>query len=482
MIDLRPVGYVLGLLIAAFGATMLVPAALDLVDGSRNWRGFVVSAALTFAVGAMIVVACRAAAKPGLTIQQTFALTVFAWAVLPLFGGLPLMLGEPQARLVDAYFEAMSGLTTTGSTVFSGLETLPRGALLWRAMMQWFGGIGIIVVALAFLPNLKVGGMQLFRSEAFDTFGKILPRAGEIAASVSWVYVGLTAACAVVYAALGMSTLDAICHAMTTVALGGFANSDASFGAYPPAIEYAAAVFMLLAALPFVRYVQLVAGSPGPLLRDSQVRAFFWVAGAMVVALTLWRLGTADGSIEAFFRRALFNAVSILTGTGYASEDYGLWGGFAAAVMFVGGLIGGCAGSATCAIKVFRFQVLIAAVDSEVRMIHSPSGVFVPRFEGRPVEPEVISSVMSFLYMFALALGLVTVALAMMGLDPVTAISGAATALANVGPGLGPIIGPAGNFAPLPEGAKWVLSLAMLLGRLEVLSVLVLLTPGFWRR
>ncbi|TVQ56244.1 MAG: TrkH family potassium uptake protein [Rhodobacteraceae bacterium] len=482
MIDLRPVGYVLGLLIVAFGVAMGAPAAVDLVDGAWNWRAFAVSGALTVAVGATAASACRASARPGLTIQQTFALTVFVWALLPLFGALPLMIGEPRARLTDGYFEAMSGLTTTGSTVFSGLETLPRGALLWRAMMQWFGGVGIIVVALAFLPNLRVGGMQLFRSEAFDTFGKILPRAGDIAASVSWVYVGLTGLCAVVYAGFGMDPFDAVCHAMTTIALGGFANSDASFSAYPPAIEYAAAIFMLLAALPFVRYVQLVAGTPGPLFRDTQIRAFFWVAGAVVLSLTLWRLATAEGEAEAFFRRALFNGVSILTGTGYASEDYGLWGGFAATVVFIAGLVGGCAGSATCAIKVFRFQVLIAAVDAEVRTIHSPSGVFIPRFDGRPVEPEAISSVMSFLYLFALTLGLVTVALAMMGLDPVTAISGAATALANVGPGLGPVIGPAGNFAPLPDGAKWVLSLAMLLGRLEVLTVLVLLTPGFWRR
>lgn len=482
MIDLRPVGYVLGLLIAAFGAAMALPAALDLVDGARNWRAFVVAGAASVAVGAMIAVACRAAARPGLTVQQTFALTVFVWAFLPAFGALPLMLGEPRARLVDGYFEAMSGLTTTGSTVFSGLETLPRGALLWRAMMQWFGGIGIIVVALAFLPNLRVGGMQLFRSEAFDTFGKILPRAGEIAGSVSSVYVALTALCAVAYAGFGMESFDAICHAMTTVALGGFANTDASFGAYPPAVEYAAATFMVLAALPFVRYVQLVAGAPGPLFRDSQVRAFLAIAAAVVLALTVWRLTTADGAAESLFRRALFNGVSILTGTGYASEDYGLWGGFAATVMFIAGMIGGCAGSATCAVKVFRFQVLIAAVNAEVRTIHSPSGVFTPRFDGRPIAPEAISSVMTFLYMFALTLGLVTVALAMMGLDSITAISGAATALANVGPGLGPVIGPSGNFAPLPDGAKWVLAVAMLLGRLEVLTVLVLFAPGFWRR
>ena len=482
MLDPRPVGYVIGLLMAGFGLSMLAPLLVDLWDGSPNAAAFGLSAAVSVATGGGLALSCRGARRQGLTVEQTFMLTTSIWAALPLFGALPFMFGAPQARFPDAFFEAMSGLTTTGSTVFSGLDAMPAGTLLWRALMQWFGGVGIIVFAMAFLPALKVGGMQLFRSEGFDTFGKILPRAAEIAASIGWIYVGLTLACAASYAALGMTLFDALCHAMTTIATGGFANYDASFAAFPEGVEYAASAFLLLASLPFVRYVQLLAGTASPLWRDTQIRAFLAVAAAVVVGLALWRAAQADMPFEAAFRKSLFNGLSILTGAGYASADYNAWGPLSVGLFFVIGMIGGCAGSTCCAIKIFRFQVLAAAIAAQVRRIHSPSGVFQPRFQGRPVDDLALSSVISFFYFFALTLGVFTVALSMIGLDPITSISGAATALANVGPGLGPTIGPAGNFAPLPDAAKWLLSAAMLLGRLELMSVFVLLTPAFWRR
>ena len=481
MLDLRPVGYVIGLLLATLGASMGLPLLADWLDGSQNWRAFAVSAAVTLFVGLSLVLACRAERQEGLTIRQTFLLTVLVWIVSPAFAALPMMLGEPHASAADAFFEAMSGVTTTGSTVFVGLDTMAPGVLLWRAMLQWFGGLGIIVVALAFLPALRVGGMQLFKSEAFDTFGKILPRARDIAASLSWLYLGLTVACTVAYASFGMSGFDAFCHAMTTIATGGFANYDSSFGGFTPEAEYAASLFMLLASLPLVRLVQLVAGSARPLLHDPQVQAFLGTTAAIVAALVVWRVLREDGPLEPVIRRSLFNAVSVLTGTGYASEDYSLWGSFAVVVLFIAGLIGGCSGSATCAIKVFRFQVLAAAIVSQVRIIHSPSGVFPPRYDGRAIEEGVISSVMTFFYLFGLTLAVVTVSLSMMGLDAMTAITGAATALTNVGPGFGPIIGPAGNFAPLPDEAKWLLSFTMLLGRLELVSVFVIFTVAFWR-
>jgi trk system potassium uptake protein TrkH len=482
MLDLRPVGYVIGLLVAALGAAMAAPLAVDLLAANGNWSAFAVSGAAAVAAGVMLAASCRGSRREGLSVQQTFMLTTSVWVALPVFGALPFTLGAPEASYTDAFFEAMSGLTTTGSTVFSNLDAMPAGTLLWRALLQWFGGVGVIIVALAFLPSLRVGGMQLFRSESFDTFGKILPRAAEIAARISAVYIALTALCAVVYATLGMTLFDAVSHAMTTIATGGFANYDASFAAFPPAVEYAAATFLVLASLPFVRYVQLLAGTARPLWRDPQVRAFLSIAAVVVVALALWRAGLPGaGGWEQAFRKALFNGVSILTGAGYASEDYGRWGTFPVAVFFVIGLIGGCAGSTCCAIKVFRFQVLGAAIWAQARSIHSPSGVFIPRFGGRPVDESSLSSVMSFFYLFALTLGVVTVALSMMGLAPITAISGAATALANVGPGLGPEIGPAGNFAGLPDEAKWLLSAAMLVGRLEILSVFVLFTWWFWR-
>ncbi len=482
MVDLRTVSYLLGLLLALFGATMLAPAAVDALDGSGNWPAFLISAGVTSFVGVGMALACGDREGRRVGVREAFFITTVIWVVSPMFGALPFVLGAPGARFVDAYFEAMSGLTTTGATVFAGLEFMPPGVLLWRAMMQWFGGIGIIVVALAIFPSLGVGGMQLFKSESFDTQGKILPRASAIAESVSWVYVALTILCALAYSAAGMEGFDAITHAMTTIATGGFANHDASFGAFGPEAEYVAILFMALASLPLVRFVQLLGrGGREAMLSDTQIATFLGIVAAIVAAVAAWRLWQGQGPPEEVFRRTLFNALSVITGTGYASEDYGAWGALPVAALFFAGLIGGCSGSATCAIKVFRFQVLVSAVRAQVKSIHSPSGVFFIRFEGRRVDDAVLSSIISFFYFFGLTLVIVTVALAMMGLDPITALSGAASALANIGPGFGPEIGPSGNFANLPDQAKWLLAATMLVGRLELLSVFVLFTAAYWR-
>lgn len=481
MLDLRPVGYVIGLLVATLGVAMLLPLLVDLAEGQGNWQVFAQSALLTLLSGGLIALACANGVRERLSLQETFLLTTSVWLALPIFGALPFLLGATEARAVDAFFEAMSALTTTGSTVFGQLETLPKGILLWRGIMQWLGGVGIIVVAMVFLPELRVGGMQIFRSEGFDTMGKILPRAGEIASRISVIYVGLTLICAVTYVATGMNAFDATVQAMTTIATGGMANYDASFGAFPPAAQYAACLFMVLAALPFVRYVQLLAGSAKPLMKDSQVRVFLTILAIVVLGLTglLWMRGLADG--ETGFRLALFNVISITTGTGYASADYGLWGALAVMVFFFVGLIGGCAGSTACSIKVFRYQLLFSSIRVQLARIGSPSGIFVPRFEGRRVGEDVLSSVMSFFMFFMATLGALAVALGLTGLDFVTAVSGAATALANVGPGLGPQIGPAGNFAGLNDTAKWLLAFGMLIGRLELLAVYAILTVQFWR-
>jgi len=479
---MRPVGYVIGLLIAALGLTMIAPALIDAYSHPPDWRAFAASAALTTAIGVGLSIASKHDLSDGMTLQQAFVMTVAAWLVLPIFGSLPFMFGALDITFTDAFFEVMSGITTTGSTVLSGLDQMPPGVLLWRALLQWFGGIGIIVFAVAFLPSLKVGGMQLFKSESFDTFGKILPRAAEIAASISWIYFGITLLCALAYGWAGMNGFDAITHAMTTIATGGFANYDGSFGAFGQHAQYVAVFFMLVASLPFIRYVQMTRGSSQPLFQDSQVRAFLGTVIVVVLILTLTLTQQNDDFTETGLRAAMFNAVSILTGTGYASADYMLWGGFAVAVFFIIGLIGGCAGSTTCSVKIFRYQVLFAAMVTRIRQLHSPRGVFTPRFQGRPISDEVIASVTSFLFLFVLSLGLIAMMLSFIGLDPMTAISSAATALANVGPGLGPIVGPSGNFQTLPDSAKWVLSAAMLLGRLELMSVLVLLNFSFWRK
>jgi trk system potassium uptake protein TrkH len=336
-------------------------------------------------------------------------------------------------------------------------------------------------VAMVFLPELRVGGMQVFRSEAFETMGKILPRATTIAAQISVVYVALTVACALTYLFLGMDPFDASVHALTTISTGGFSTRDASFGAFAGPMEYAASVYMVLAALPFVRYVQLLNGNRRAIFTDSQVRAFIYTIGAFVGVTFLSLLHIFPNHWEQSLREALFNIISIMSGTGFASVDYMGWGPFVITIFFFVGLVGGCAGSTACSVKIFRYQILFAAIRTQIKRIHLPHGRFSPKFDGRPISQDVMGSVMSFFVFFVVSVGLLAVALALTGLDFTTSISGAATAIANIGPGLGDIIGPAGNFGPLNDTAKWLLAVGMLCGRLELMVVYAILTVQFWR-
>ncbi len=480
MIDFRPVGYLIGWLLTALGLSMALPLAADLAAGDPNAGAFATSGILTVTAGGMMVLSCSTRHRPGLTPQQGFLLTTGIWLFFPLFGALPFMFGIPAASWTDAFFEAMSAFTTTGSTVFVGLEAMPAGILLWRGLMQWYGGLGIVVVAMVFLPTLKVGGMQLFRSEAFDTLGKILPRAGEIAIRLTLTYLGLTFACMIGFLWSGLSMFDAIVHAMTTLSTGGMANYDASFAVFGPGAAYVASLFMVLSALPFVRYIQFFAGDPKPLWRDPQIHAFLLIL-ATVIALLAAYVAMQPDIPAGRFRDVLFSVISIISGTGFATIDYTLWGPFAVGIFFVIGLIGGCSASTSCSVKVFRYQILAAVVVAEVRRLYSPNRVVTPRYGGQPISMDVMNAVMAFFLFFFLALGLVAAALVILGLPPVTAISGAAAALANIGPGVGPEIGPVGNFAALPDTAKWLLAVTMLVGRLELLTVLVIFTPAFWR-
>jgi trk system potassium uptake protein TrkH len=473
---------VIGRLAFVLGLSMLLPTALDWWDGDANWQGFALAAFLTAAAGLAIVAATGSRGEGGLTRQQAFMLTTLVWAVLPLFGALPFVMAAPAVSFTDAYFEAMSGLTTTGATLFSDLDEAPRGMLLWRGLLQWFGGVGIVVVAIVFLPALRIGGMQFFRSESFDLSGDILPRATEIAGSLTWIYATLTILCVLAYSAAGLSEFDALVHAMTTVSTGGMGNYDTSFARMPPAAHYVAVVFMLLAALPFIRFVQLARGQALPLWRDQQIRAFLATIGTTTLAVAAWLMLTDRHDLEPAFREGLFNISAVMTGTGYATDPYDTWGGLPVGILFILALVGGCTGSTACSAKVFRYQVLATAMIGQIRRIHSPHAIYLMRYQGRTLEPEIVSSVMSFFFVFFVALSVWAILLSLLGLDTITAISGSVAALCNLGPGLGPVIGPSGNFEPLPDAAKWLLSAGMLLGRLEFLSVLVLFAPMFWRR
>ena len=382
MIDVRPVGYLIGWLVTALGASMALPMAADLVTGDGNAQVFATTAILTGLVGVLMALACSRRDRTPLTRQQGFLLTTGIWVIFPLFGALPFCLGAPRASFTDAMFEAMSAITTTGSTVFVGLDRLPAGVLLWRGMLQWFGGLGIVVVAMIFLPTLKVGGMQLFRSEAFDTLGKILPRAGEIALRLTSIYLTLSVLCFLGYVLAGMQSFDAAVHAMTTVSTGGMANTDASFIVYGPMAHYVAIVFMILAALPFIRFVQLASGSARPLWHDSQVRTFLVVIAVTVGALSAWLLLVERLPAEPTLREVLFNIVSVITGTGFTSTDYNAWGTLAMTTFFVVGLVGGCSGSTVCSVKIFRYQLLFSAISAQVNHLHSPSRVFTAALRG----------------------------------------------------------------------------------------------------
>lgn len=482
MNSFQPVGHVIGRLCIALGISMLLPGALEFADGRDTWTAFLLSASMTVTGGAALMLLCASSRAAGLSRHEAVLLTVMVWVVLPVFAALPFVFGPPNAGYTDAFFEAMSGLTTTGATVFIGLDDAPRGMLLWRAMLQWFGGVGIVVVAMVFLPVLKIGGMQFFRSEAFDVGGDILPRATEVAGQLGIIYLFLTISCIVGYSAAGMTPFDAICYSMTTVSTGGMGNYDDGFHQFSDAAHYVAVLFMWLAAWPFILFIQAGRGRLRPLWRDVQVRGFLIVILSVSAAMALWLISRDHHPPLDAIREALFNATSIMTGTGYASDDYNAWGGFPVALFFIIALIGGCSGSTSCSAKVFRYQILLAALDIQIRRIHSPNGVHRLRYQGRIVEAEVLSSVMGYFFIFASALAFWAVILSLTGLDTITSISGAVASLANVGPGLGETIGPAGNYSSLNPAAKWILAAGMLLGRLEFLSVLVLFTRVFWMR
>ncbi|MFT4014695.1 MAG: TrkH family potassium uptake protein [Paracoccus sp. (in: a-proteobacteria)] len=481
MIDIRPVANTIGKLVTTLGAAMVLPMIVDWWGGDPHWRSFLEAGMLSVLAGGLVTLATADASK-ALTLEQAFLLTAAIWAVLPAVGALPFVIGAPHVGFTDAYFEAMSGLTTTGTTVFSGLDGLPKGTNLWRGFLNWAGGLGIIVVAMIFMPVMKVGGMQFFRSEGFDTLGKILPRAFDIARETTGVYIALTATCMITYILLGMEGFDALVLALSTCSTGGFSNYDSSFGPYIGAPEYAASFFMVLASIPFIRMVQLIRGSAQPMWRDIQIRAYlrwtFYAVASIVIYRLLWLEARHPLDV---IRETTFNVISTFSGTGFASTNTTTWGHFPLVVLIIVGLIGGCTGSTSCSVKVFRYLVLVQAVKAQIRRMRSPHRIFPLLYDGQPLDQDVVDSVMSFFTLFMLTFGLLIVGLAMTGLHPRTALTGAWTAIANVGVMWGPELSEYGAVTDLPTAAKWMMTLGMYLGRLELLTVFVLFLPRFWR-
>ncbi len=482
MPDFRPLRLVIGVFIAVLGALMILPALADLIRGSDDWMVFAASGAVSVFLGTGLFVSGRTNEPVVLSVRQAFLLTVLSWISLALFASLPFMWSELDLDFARALFEATSGITTTGGTVLTGLETLPAGILLWRAILHFYGGIGVIVFAIAVLPMLRIGGMQLYRAESSDRSEKVFPAAAQIASSLIGVYLSLNLACAVAYMLAGMTPFEALLYGMSTVATGGFAPHDASIGFFrSAAVEWIAIVFMLAGALPFVMYIHAVRGRPMRFLRSTEVRVY--AAIIVVATLALWFYVQASDFYGggAPFRQSLFNVVTLVTTTGFATVDYSRWGTFAEILLFGLMLCGGCSGSTSGGIKPLRFTIVAKTVAQQLRRMIYPNGVFPIIYEGNTLPEDIVRSVHSFFFAYALAFAAVALCMSATGVDFLTAVSATVANLSNVGPALGQVIGPAGSYFDLSDTALFVLSAAMLVGRLEIFTVLILFLPRFWR-
>nr|WP_244314266.1 MULTISPECIES: TrkH family potassium uptake protein [unclassified Pannonibacter] len=476
---MRPILYVLGILYVALATVMLVPAIVDVANKNADWQAFVFSAFLTGLVGMLLAIAVEGSLKKGLNMRQTFLLTVLAWTTIPLFGALPFFwLG---LGVSDAVFESVSGFTTTGGTVLTGLDSLPPGILIWRSMMQWTGGIGIAVMGIFLLPFLRVGGMQLFQSESGEGGDKIVSRSVELIRLMVVVYGGLTALCAAGYFVFGMTGFDAINHAMTTLATGGYSTHDRSFQHYADTgVAWVGILFMLAGALPFVLVIQAIRGAPLQLWQDPQVRALIALIAMVSFALTVYLGATRDLGFLDALRAATFTVVSLITTTGFYIGDYTQWGGPVVGLVLMLAFVGGCTGSTSGGIKIFRYLVLLAAVRSHLRRMVRPNRVTAENFGKARLTPDLSAAVLVYLVLYISTVAAVALALAAFDIDFVTALSASASAVGNIGTALGPLVGPDGTFGALPDPAKWILSAAMLIGRLELIVVFVLIDPDFW--
>ena len=415
-----------------------------------------------------------------LNLQQAFLLTALSWLSVAIFGSLPFFFSNLDFSFTNAFFESMSGITTTGSTIIANLENMPKSILLWRAILQWLGGIGIIIMAITLMPIMNVGGMQLFKISSNDSSEKVLPKSKEIAVRLIYIYSALTMMCALTYYVFGMSFFDSITHSMTTLATGGFSNYNESIGFFDSlAIEISAMFFIILGSLPFISYIKFINGNKDIFFSDTQIITFFKIIIISIIILSIYLIFNSSETYN--IRSIFFNVISILTGTGYVNAQFDNWGGFSLLIFLSLMFIGGCAGSTTCGVKIFRFQILYLFITNQLKKIIYPKGVFIIKYNQSSIDEKFISSIISFIFFYFVIFLVLTALLSLTGLDFVTAISGAATSISNVGPGLGSEIGPNGNFSSLPDVSKWILSLGMILGRLELFAILVLFLPSFWR-
>jgi len=478
MSNYKTVFFTLGILQIILGISMIIPIFAQILFSELD-SSFIGASIATIIFGSLFFLANLDHDKK-LNLQQAFILTALSWLSIAIFGSLPFIFSSMDLSVTDSFFESMSGITTTGSTIIQNLEETPKGILLWRAILQWLGGIGIIVMAITLMPIMNVGGMQLFKISSNDSSEKILPKSKEIALRLIYIYSTLTFLCAIFYKIFGMSYFDSLTHSMTTIATGGFSNYNASIGYFDSAyIESISMIFILLGSLPFIAYIKFLNGDRQIFKVDSQIKSFFKIIIFSIIILTAYL--SLDNFNQLQLRSVFFNVISIITGTGYVNDQFDNWGSFTIVLFLILMFIGGCAGSTTCGIKVFRFQILYLFIKNQIKQIIYPKGIFVIKYGQNSINEKFIASIISFIFFYFLIFFCLSALLSLTGLDFITSVSGAATSISNVGPGLGSTIGPNGNFSSLPDLSKWILTIGMILGRLELFAILILFVPSFWR-
>ena len=478
MSNYKTVFFTLGILQIILGIFMLIPIIAQFFYSEID-SSFFGASIVTIIFGTLFFLSNLDHDRK-LNLQQAFLLTSLSWLSIAIFGSLPFVFSSVNFSFTNAFFESMSGITTTGSTIISNLESMPKGILLWRALLQWLGGIGIIVMAITLMPIMNVGGMQLFKISNNDSSEKILPKSKQIALRLIYIYLTLTILCAISYKVFGMNVFDSLTHSMTTIATGGFSNYNESIGFFDSyTIEISAMIFIILGSVPFIAYIKFLSGNKRIFLSDIQIKAFLKIIFISIIVLSIF-LGI-NNLDQLNIRSVFFNVISILTGTGYVNAQFDTWGGFPLILFLVLMFIGGCAGSTTCGIKIFRVQILYTFISNQLKRTIYPKGIFILKYNQNPVDNKFVGSIISFIFMYFVIFFFIAALLSLTGLDFITSISGAATSISNVGPGLGSIIGPNGNFSSLPDVSKWILSLGMILGRLELFAILVLFLPSFWR-
>ena len=481
MSNYKTVFFTLGILQIILGISMVFPIIIQIIFDELD-SSFIGASLITIIFGTLFFLSNLDHDKK-LSLQNAFLLTALSWLSIAVFSSLPFIFSNLNLSITDSFFESMSGITTTGSTIITDLNSSPKAILLWRALLQWLGGIGIIVMAITLMPIMNVGGMQLFKVSSGDASEKILPKTKEITLRLILIYLILTFLCSFFYNICGMKFFDSLTHSMTTIATGGFSNYNESIGYFNNIkIEIISMIFIILGSIPFIAYIKFLSGKKNIFYTDTQIKSFikiiFYSILILFIYLTIFNKSFSDVSL----RSISFNVISILTGTGYVTQNFDNWGSFPLIYFLILMFIGGCAGSTACGIKIFRVQILYLFLKNQLKKIIYPRGIFIIKYDNNNVNEKFMASIIAFIYLYIIIFFIITAMLSLSGLDFTTSISGAATSISNVGPGLGELIGPNGNFSQLPDFSKWILSFGMILGRLELFAILVLFLPSFWQR